>query len=98
MLKSSQLTWTLQGKVHTRQSETFYEQTYLERGFEEIKLRNFKILISLITINRNFCVSLIRKEKTKSFANLNVIDLTEKKSSGKLLNSVFRINVKILKE
>ena len=64
MLKSSQLTWTLQGKVHTRQSETFYEQTYLERGYEEIKLRNFKILISLITINREtFVYPLYEKKK-----------------------------------
>ena len=64
MLKSSQLTWTLQGKVHTRQSETFYEQTYLERGYEEIKLRNFKILVSLITINREtFVYPLYEKKK-----------------------------------
>ena len=64
MLKSSQLTWTLQGKVHTRQSETFYEQTYLERGYEEIKLRNFKIQISLITINREtFVYPLYEKKK-----------------------------------
>ena len=37
---------------------------HLERGYEEIKLRNFKILISLITINREtFVYPLYEKKK-----------------------------------
>ena len=47
---------------------------------------------------RNFSVSLIRKEKAKCFANLNIKDVTYHKKFGKLLNPVFQISLKILKE
>ena len=47
---------------------------------------------------RNFCVSLIQKEKTKYFTNLNIKDVSDNKNFGKPLNPVSHISLKILKE
>ena len=47
---------------------------------------------------RNFCVSLKSKEKTKYFANLNIEDKADNKKFGKLLNPVFQIGLKTLKK
>ena len=39
---------------------------------------------------RNWCVSLLRKEKKKYFVNLNKKDITGNKTFGKLLNLSFQ--------
>ena len=47
---------------------------------------------------RNFCLSFIRKEKTKYYANLNIKSVINNKKFGELSNPVFQISLKVLKE